>query len=106
MAGTSLADFLFILASSRVVDKFEDACRSAGYHNAVDCEGAAAHFGIHQVPAYVNNGSIVYVDDLYKPVLCDAEDVIDVVKGVAKIAISIFSACGFEPNFHLASRSV
>eukprot|EP00973_Karenia_brevis_P051333 7131883-Karenia_brevis.AAC.1 len=43
--------------------------------------------------------SVAYVDDVFKPVLCHASDIVAHVQTLAQISMRTFLRFGFQPNF-------
>ena len=68
LAGTSLTDLFFIVAFAKVVAKFDQACLEQKLLTKFDCRTAAAYYGISDIPVYVDSGSFVYMDVLYRPI--------------------------------------
>ena len=68
MAVSSLADLLFLVAFSRVVDHFDEQCGVEWLNASHDVPGAHASFGVPGCPSAICNNVVAYMDDVFKPV--------------------------------------
>eukprot|EP00973_Karenia_brevis_P016500 2260252-Karenia_brevis.AAC.1 len=55
-------------------------------------------FGL-DCPSQVPTQCIAYVDDICKPVICHAGQVVDSLQFITKIVVEVFKWHGFTPNF-------
>ena len=99
LAGSSIANLIFVIASSVLVDKFELACQAKGLQTEIPVD--FDDIGIQGVvsPASLSNDSVCYMDDLCKPVLCPDRQVIDSLNSLVNIANSVCSSHGLNVNY-------
>ena len=86
LAGTSLADLVFILAIGRVAKSFEAELMALGLVTELPSAGAALAFGLDDdaVPLTAKVMPPAWVDDLAIPTFGEAKDVLG--KGAADLA--------------------
>eukprot|EP00973_Karenia_brevis_P014939 2039013-Karenia_brevis.AAC.1 len=89
---------MFLHAFNIVLDNFDLRCDEAGLTSQVGTESASEVLGI-ECPNMVETKSIAYVDDVFKPIICDACLVVESIVSVSKIAFEAFRGHGFQPNF-------
>ena len=99
MAVTSIADLLFLAAFSVLITKFDDACTKAKLTTTLDASTAAEFYGVASCPAQVSTRSIVYIDDLNRPILCHPGQIISTIRKVTCILHRTIHLHRFFPNF-------
>ena len=111
LAGTSLADVIFLLAFSRVLHAVEARLRSAGALFQLPAATVAARTGIVQA----NNpgeglgqdlGPVAFVDDVAQPLVASASDIFSLVKLVIAIYHETFSRFLLTVNYSRGKSEV
>eukprot|EP00973_Karenia_brevis_P086480 11993643-Karenia_brevis.AAC.1 len=78
---------------------FDDKCSNSGLAAPISTDGAKDFYGIDGCTDSYQNCCIAYVDDIFRPFLCPAKNIIDAVEVLTKIVHSTFTFHGFSPNF-------
>ena len=90
MAGTSIADLLFLVAFSSLLSKFDSRCASCGMSTPLVADKAADFYGLEMCPTSVDIYSIGYMDDVCRPVFCSARDILSKVRNLTRIMFETF----------------
>ena len=100
LAGTPTADFVFILAFARVLQKARIELQTAGLIHNVDTEGAAQYFGESELHGQtLGMQDADYMDDTVFPIVAPARKLVDAVVAAAVIISDTFAQYGFKVNF-------
>ena len=94
MAGTSIADLLFLAAFSVLINKFDEECPKAKLSTTLDASAAAEFYGVASCLAHVTSKSIVYMDDLSRPIFCQPGQIISSVRKFTCIFTDFFISMG------------
>ena len=86
MAGTSVADLLFLVAFSSLLAKFDSRCASFGMSQPVDAIKAADYFGLEKCPDQVRIHSIGYMDDVCRPSFFAGLGISDLGSGISHVS--------------------
>ena len=103
LAGTSLADVIFLLAFSRVLHAVEARLRSAGALFQLPAAPVATQIGIiHGNPPVgvgLHLGPVAYVDDVAQPLLASAGQIFSLVRTVIAIYHETFERFLLTVNY-------
>ena len=90
MAGMPLADIIYAVASSRVLDKFHCALCSEGLSSSI--------VGRDNLPFQLFE--VAYCDDTAIPVVSEAPHLVDKVSLVTEVAVTVFMSFGLHVSFY------
>ena len=111
LAGTSLADVIFLLAFSRVLHAVEARLRSAGAMFKLPAAIVATRVCIIQAGHPMEGlgqslGPIAFVDDVAQPLIASANEICSLVRSVISIYHATFERFLLTANYSRANRKL
>ena len=98
LAGTPLADLVFVCAFSRVLVRLRIRLQEAGLWDSTDIYQECVFCGLEMGSEPIRQHDAEYVDDLVFPLMSEANMLIAKVQVAFGIVVNVFAAFGFVVN--------